>query len=76
MSDYIKNYRSNFLYEKFDVDNYLGQSYGYQYVWQSNRFSKPIRSKKGILKQLELGFAPAVGIHDSFEDFLKVARDW
>ena len=66
----IRNYKINTVYEKFSCTNYKNESFNYLRVLRDNEIDiNSIQSDKGKLKKLELGFAPAVMIDESFEDF-------
>ncbi len=70
----LKATKINFVYQSYEVDELE------KYHLTEVRFfvSDSIVSNKGILKRLELGFAPAVEIpQGSFEEFCALGRgDW
>lgn len=70
----LNRLKSNFVYQTYEVDELE------KYNLTEVRFfvNDSIVSKKGILKRLELGFAPAVAIpQGSFKEFCALGRgDW
>ncbi|VEP16946.1 hypothetical protein H1P_5140001 [Hyella patelloides LEGE 07179] len=71
----IRDYQLNLLYEKFDVLKYGSKSFSYLRVLQEHEIDY-IKSDKGRIKRLELGFAPAVVIYRDFSDFINHTRDF
>ena len=73
----LRNYNSNAFYEEFDIIHQYGYL-DYHYLRVINNGGTLFKEEelKERENMLELGFAPAIGIYKSFEDFLKVARDW
>ena len=76
MSNY-RNFNSNAFYEEFDIVHQYGYvTHHYLRVFSNHETHLTEEQLEERKNMLELGFAPAVGIYESFEDFLKVARDW
>lgn len=71
----LKATELNFVYHVYDID--FGDE-EYSYLEVQKFFQKDsIISKKGIIKRLELGFAPAVSISNKFEESCRIGRgDW
>jgi hypothetical protein len=73
----IRNYSNNAFCEEFDVLNQYGYvSHHYLRVIREHEISFNSQEIQERENMLDLGFAPAVTIYKSFDEFLKHTRDF